>query len=63
MVISIVRGYSNLAHRQGCYAVKSARGMRVIAPELGENEVYDFLKARKLTPCGSCLREYVVVEI
>ena len=43
--------------------VRKASGIRVIAPELDENEVYDFLRARKLTPCGSCLREYVVMEI
>ena len=63
MTVAIVRGYSSLAHRQGCYAVKNARGIRVIAPDLDENEVYDFLKARHLQPCGSCLRDYVVVEI
>ena len=61
--VSLVRGYSSLAHRKGCYAVRRARGIRVVAPDLDENEIYDFLKARKLTPCGSCLREYVVVEI
>ncbi len=60
LVLTLVRGYSSLAHLKSCYAVKNALGIRVIAPELDEAEVAAFLKARRLEAGGCCLREYVV---
>lgn len=56
MKVSLVKGYGAV-HRSECYAVKNARGVHGVAPEIEESEVPAFLKARNFYPCLACFPE------
>ena len=56
--MTLITGYSGLIHVLGCRCVTHI--YKVVAPEIDDYDVGDFLEARRLDPCGTCLRSLVM---
>lgn len=54
MTVSIVQSFSGVAHLPTCYTIKGKKPYRQFAG-IEESEIHEFLEAKKLTACNSCL--------
>lgn len=53
--MNLIQTMGYTLHKRECYTVRRARVYRRFVVEDGE--VGEFLRARKLEPCGACLKE------
>lgn len=54
--VALVLAMSEVVHRVECRAIGHIK--KVVAPELLESEVAEFLRIRRFVACGNCLRDY-----
>lgn len=56
--VTLVLGMTESVHRAECRTKGKIK--KVVAPQLLESEVADFLRVRRFVACGNCLRDYYV---